>query len=157
MFVYSVTNVKVKKKNFENTHAIAPRYSVKVVLKHFTKFSAKHQHNIIFFNKIAGWWRCSILLKRLRHRGFPFSSEFCESRENIISLNICQRLLMKLDPDKVKLNLKDGPFRGCSRMGEGTRSPHHGPPALPKILSRTYYNNETWHSCILDKKHRKNI
>ena len=94
-------------------------------------------------------------MKRLRHRGFPFSSEFCESRENIISLNICQRLLMKLDPDKVKLNLKDGPFRGCSRMGEGTRSPHHGPPALPKILSRTYYNNETWHSCILDKKTSK--
>ena len=75
-----------------------------------------------------------------------------------ISLNICLRLLMKLDPDRVKLNLiKDGPFRGCSRMGEGTRSRRHGPPALPKILSHTYYNNETWHSCILHKKHRKYI
>ena len=47
-------------------------------------------------------------------------------------------------------SIQDGPFRGCSRMGVGQKSPP------PKNLSHISYNDETWHNYTLSKEDPKN-
>ena len=46
---------------------------------------------------------------------------------------------------------QDGPFRGCSRTGEGQQAPQ------PLLLLYISYNYETWHSYTLPKEDSENI
>ena len=41
------------------------------VLRNFTKFTVKHLHHSLFFNKVAGLRSATLLKKRLWHRCFP--------------------------------------------------------------------------------------
>ena len=48
------------------------RCSVKIgVLRNFTKFTGKHLHQKLFFNKVAGLRPATLLKKSLWHRCFP--------------------------------------------------------------------------------------
>ena len=60
------------------------RCSVKKgVLRNFTKFTAKHLCQSLFFNKVAGLKPAKLLKKRLAQ---VFSCEFCEISKNTFSL-----------------------------------------------------------------------
>ena len=63
------SNIMGKKAVDRSSHR---RYSVKKgVLRNFTKFTAKHLCQSLFFNKVAGLKPAKLLKKRLWHRCFP--------------------------------------------------------------------------------------
>ena len=66
----------------------------KGVLRNFTKFTGKHLCQSLFFNKVAGLRRATLLKKRLWHRCFPVN--FVKFLRTPFLQNTSGRLLLKL-------------------------------------------------------------
>ena len=85
-----------KKKEFRKYRSSRPEvFCKKGIYKKFTKFSGKHQYRSLFFNKVADW--------RILPRNFPVN--FVKLLRTSNYSNICERLLLKLDPNII-VNLR---------------------------------------------------
>ena len=70
-----------------------PRCSVrKVVLRNVAKFTGKHLYQSLFFDKVAGLRRTTLLKKRLLHKCFPVN--FAKFLRTLFSHNTFGRLLL---------------------------------------------------------------
>ena len=58
---------------YKNRSSCPEVFCKKGVLRNFEKFTGKHLHQSLIFNKIAGLRSATLLKKRLWHRRFPVS------------------------------------------------------------------------------------
>ena len=69
-------------------------YKKRRVLRNFTKFTGKHQCQSLFFNKVIGLRRATLLKKRLCHKCFPVN--FVKFLRTTFSQNTSGRLLLSI-------------------------------------------------------------